>query len=111
MRAKTLFTGLIAMWCLCVAVPCAAQGVQTGTIRGIVRDQQDLAVPGVTVTATSPALQGARDTVTDMQGLFVIPALPPGEYEIKFELAGFGTITRTTMVPLGLTVEQSVAMR
>jgi hypothetical protein len=40
-----------------------AQGVQTGTIRGMVKDQQDLAVPGVTVTATSPALQGPRSTV------------------------------------------------
>ena len=45
-----------------------AQGVQTGTIRGMVKDQQDLAVPGATVTATSPALQGPRSTVTDTQG-------------------------------------------
>src|SRR5215510_8925194 len=46
-----------------------AQGVQTGTIRGVVRDAQDLAVPGVTVTVTSPALQGPRSVVTDSQGL------------------------------------------
>ena len=30
---------------------------------------------------------------------------------MKFELAGFGTVTRNTVVPLGLTVEQNVSMR
>ena len=55
-----------------------AQGVQTGTIRGMVKDQQDLAVPGVTVTATSPALQGPRSTATDAEGLYVIPRAPAG---------------------------------
>ena len=67
-----------------------AQGVQTGTIRGTVRDQQDLAVPGVTVTVTSPSLQGPRTTVTDAAGGYVLRVLPPGDYEVKFELAGFG---------------------
>ena len=41
-----------------------AQGVQTGTIRGTVQDQQGLPMPGVTITATSPALQGPRSTVS-----------------------------------------------
>jgi hypothetical protein len=65
--------------CLGAATVTYAQGVQTGTIRGMVRDSQDLAVPGVTVTATSPVLQGPRSTVTDTQGLYVIRALPPGD--------------------------------
>ena len=30
-----------------------AQGVQTGTLRGLVKDPQDLTIPGVTVTATN----------------------------------------------------------
>jgi hypothetical protein len=88
-----------------------AQGVQTGTIRGLVKDQQDLAVPGVTVTVTSPALQGPRVTVTDRDGQFVIRALPPGDYDVKFELSGFATITRNTPVPLGLVVETNASMR
>src|SRR4030095_16665063 len=85
---------LIAAWLIVgSAGSVLAQGVQTGTIRGTVTDQQDLAVPGVTVTATSPALQGPRSTVTDKEGLFALRALPPGEYEVKFELSGFATIT------------------
>jgi outer membrane receptor for ferrienterochelin and colicin len=89
----------------------SAQGVQTGTIRGTVLDQQGLAVPGVTVTATSPALQGSRTAVTDANGTFTIPALPPGTYEVRYELSGFATVTQTSNVALGLTVDQNVTMR
>ena len=88
-----------------------AQGIQTGTISGLVTDQQDLAVPGVTITATSPALQGPRVTVSDKEGLFAIRALPPGAYQVKFELPGFATVTRMATVPLGLVVDMNVVMR
>jgi carboxypeptidase family protein/TonB-dependent receptor-like protein len=88
-----------------------AQGVQTGTIRGLVKDQQDLAVPGVTVTATSPALQGPRSAVTDREGLYAFRALPPGTYQLSFELAGFATLMRNAVVPLGSVIETNVSMR
>ena len=109
MRRLILF---IAAWLILAPAGSAfAQGVQTGTIRGTVTDQQDLAVPGVSVTATSPALQGPRSTTTDAQGLYVIRALPPGEYQVRFELSGFGTVNRTSTVPLGLVVVHDVSMR
>src|SRR5262245_13749616 len=88
-----------------------AQGVQTGTIRGVVRDDQGLAVPGVTVTATSPALQGPRVEVTDPAGSYTFINLPPGAYSIVFTLSGFATVTRQTSVALGLAVEQNVTMK
>ena len=103
---------LIATW-LISGVPHTsfAQGVQTGTIRGVVKDQQGLPTPGVTVTATSPALQGPRSVVTDEQGLYSIPALPAGRYTVRFELSGFAPIERQTDVALGLTVDQNIAIR
>jgi hypothetical protein len=106
-----LRTALITAMCAWIATSSYAQGVQTGTIRGVVKDQQDLAIPGVTVTVTSPDLLGSRTAVTDAQGLYALRALPPGGYQVKFELAGFGSVTRTTTVPLGLTVEQNASMR
>ena len=111
MRIKALRVAMSFACCVVVATAAYAQGVQTGTIRGMVKDSQDLAVPGVTVTATSPALQGPRTTVTDAQGLYVMRALPPGDYQVKFELNGFATLARNTAVPLGLTIEQNVSMR
>jgi hypothetical protein len=88
-----------------------AQGVQTGTVRGTVVDAQMLPVPGVTVAATSPALQGQRLSVTDATGSYTLAALPPGDYEIKYELAGFGTVTQKTNVLVGGTIEQNVTLR
>ena len=64
MRRLVIFFALCLITCAWAA-SAFAQGVQTGTIRGVVRDAQGLAVPGVTVTATSPALQGPRVAVTD----------------------------------------------
>jgi len=88
-----------------------AQGVQTGTIRGTVRDQDGLAVPGVTVSATSPTLQGVLTATTDAEGGYTLLYLPPGAYQLTFELSGFSTVVQSTEVLLGLTVEQNVSMR
>ncbi len=51
-------------------------------------------LPGVTVTATSPSALGAQTTVTSETGNYRFPAVPPGTYELTFELAGFNTLKR-----------------
>ena len=56
-----------------------AQGVQTGTVRGTIADPQGAPLPGVTVTITSPALQGQRTAVSDTAGTYSFTQLPPGE--------------------------------
>jgi hypothetical protein len=78
-----------------------AQGVQTGTLQGTARDTDGLVLPGVTVTVSSPALQGTRTTVTDENGVYVLRGLPGGEYEVVFELTGFATKTERTTVAVG----------
>jgi hypothetical protein len=78
-----------------------AQGVQTGTLTGSVKDQSDLALPGVTVTATSPSMQGSRTTVTDANGVYSIPGLPPGVYAVQFELQGMRPVQLMQRVDLG----------
>src|SRR5690348_14907961 len=72
-----------------------AQGVQTGTIRGTVKDQQGLVMPGVTVTVTSAALQGQRTVVTGTDGNFTVQFLPAGTYEARYELQGFSPVVQT----------------
>ena len=109
---RTFVLTLVAM---AIAITSAAslfaQGVQSGTIRGTIKDQQGLAVPGVTVTATSPALQGSRVAISDTQGLYTVNALPPGTYTLKFTLSGFGEATQTITLPLGLVIEQNTVLK
>ena len=87
-----------------------AQGRQTGTIRGSVVDAQGLVLPGVTVNVRSAALQGVRSTVTNINGNYQIVALPPGEYNVVFELSGFAAINETATVSLGGDVGVNAAM-
>ena len=69
---KKLF-GFVAALMLGVSVSTWAQGTQTGTLSGAVLDQSGLVLPGVTVTVTSPSLQGVRSTVTDENGRYSMP--------------------------------------
>jgi carboxypeptidase family protein/TonB-dependent receptor-like protein len=83
----------------------------TGRIVGQVLDAQGAALPGATVTVTSPNLQGVQTQVTDSQGNFRFPSLPPGRYSVKVDLASFKTLEqkdvevgldRTVTLPLTL---------
>jgi hypothetical protein len=68
---------------------------ETGTITGTVVDQSGAVLPGVTVTLSSTALiRGVHTATTSASGLYKFIALPPGSYDLKFELSGFRTIDR-----------------
>jgi hypothetical protein len=65
----------------------------TGNITGRATDSSGGALPGVTVSITSPNLiGGARTAVTDEQGVYRFTQLPGGVYVVKFELPGFTTL-------------------
>jgi hypothetical protein len=69
--------------CLAIAVTLSlvsavSAQVQTGTITGVVIDQQNAVLPGVTVTLNSDALIRPQTTVTNERGVFSVIALPPG---------------------------------
>src|SRR5205814_10326884 len=68
----------------------AAGGAQTirGTLTGNVTDSSGGVVPGATVTATNPATGIAESVVTNQQGGYTLPLLPPGMYRVTVELPG-----------------------
>ena len=78
----------------------------TGTIRGHVTDAQGLALPGVTISATSPNLQGVRSAVSAENGDYVLTSLPSGTYTLTFELSGFQRVQRT----MGLAPTQDIPL-
>jgi hypothetical protein len=86
---------------LCLGGFAYAQGTQTGILTGTVTDQSGLKLPGVSVTVTSPALQGVRSAVSEVNGDYVLKGLPPGTYKVTFELPSFATVERTVKVVLG----------
>ena len=93
-RLKVQVLGMALV--LMVGVPLAsAQSAASSTIHGLVKDDTGGALPGVTVTLTSPALQVAqRVTTTEADGAYRFEQLPGGAYQVKFELTGFGSFVR-----------------
>jgi outer membrane receptor protein involved in Fe transport len=71
-----------------LAGPLLAQTFRGG-IQGVVADQTDAAVPGATVTVTNVGTKLSRSAISDAAGNYAFPELPPGEYEVHGELAGF----------------------
>src|ERR1051326_6821606 len=60
-------------------------------------------LPGVTVTITSPNMQGSRTTTTDVNGNYNFAALPPGSYKVAIEMQGMQTVTRNLTIGVGQT--------
>jgi outer membrane receptor protein involved in Fe transport len=90
---RTKFLAFLAV-VLILAPAAISQSRETGAIRGIVTDDQGIALPGVAVTLSGENLMGARNFLTDVNGEFRFPAIPPGQYQLRFELQGFGTLVR-----------------
>lgn len=88
------------------SIPADAQIGQTAALLGVVRDATEGALPGVSLTASSPSLiGGTRRTVSDSDGTYRFPSLAPGVYRIEAELTGFTTATRSDIrLALGQTV-------
>lgn len=82
------------MWvALLSGTPALAQ--TAASIVGQVVDESGATLPGVTVTATSPALQVPSVTaVTDERGEYRLTPLPIGVFAVTYELAGFQTVKR-----------------
>ena len=91
--------------------PAHAQGVQTAVVTGTATSADGVALPGVTVTAASPALLGERVTVTDVNGVYSLKGLPAGTYSVSFDLSNFKPARRDTVaLTVGGTIEVSANM-
>jgi hypothetical protein len=113
-QVKTRSLGLILAIILLGAAGAFSQSRETGAIVGAVFDQQGMPLPGVNVMLSSPSLMGTRTFVTEQNGSYRFPALPPGNYSVQAELQGFKTVVRenirlttTVRLTVDFTLEQS----
>ncbi|HEY8459997.1 MAG TPA: carboxypeptidase regulatory-like domain-containing protein [Blastocatellia bacterium] len=102
---------IVKVFCLLIAfglggLSASAQSRSSSAdLTGIVSDPSKSPVPGATVIATNIATGLARNGVTDANGVYRIPLLPPGEYEVKIQINGFNTqIKRGITLTVGETI-------
>jgi len=83
---KRLFLAAVVL--LAGAAPLLAQQ-GTSELRGRVVDQQQAALPGVTITVRNQESGLFRETVSGPDGSFFLSAMTPGVYQIEATLQGF----------------------
>jgi hypothetical protein len=97
-KLKTLILGLVMIFVASSFALAQGAGAPTGKFEGRITDNQGVALPGVTIEATSPKLVGKAVTVSDANGAYRLLALPSGVYEITFTLEGFKKLVRKDVV-------------
>ena len=81
--------------CVVLSSSASAYAQSTARINGRVLDQVGAVLPGASVTVTDASTGVARDTVTNGEGLYSVPALNPGGYDVSASLTGFEMVVRS----------------
>lgn len=90
-----LFAIAATLFLITLTAPYASAQQTSATILGQIRDESGAVLPGVSVTATSSALQLQQVVdVTNEQGEFRLTPLPIGSYTLVFALDGFQSVRR-----------------
>ncbi len=111
MRSKVVWITMVAILCW-IGTSAAFAQIGQGRLAGIVTDNQGAVLPGVTVTASSPALIGVRTAVTEADGKYLFPGMPSGTYKLSFELQGFRKLERDNIVVvLGQTISADAQLQ
>lgn len=102
---------MAALFLLIVVLFCPALGLaqrSSATLSGTVADATGAVIPGARVTAIQTATGQTSSTVTNEVGLFVLPNLAPGPYQVRVEKEGFQTLIQEG---LQLQVDQSATLQ
>jgi hypothetical protein len=108
MRTLLRFVALAAA--LALATTTSAQTL-VGSVEGVVKDEQDSAVPGASVSLIGKS--GTRSATTGSDGAYRFAGVDPGTYSVQVALPGFQTvrhdnvvviIAKTAIVDVGLKV-------
>jgi hypothetical protein len=102
----TLGVFLAFVFCFTVSVPVHAQ-VTGATLSGTVTDASGAVIAGAEVSVRNTATGITKDTTTDSAGLYSIPNLIPGPYEVKVTAKGFSTAVQSNLT-LAVGAQQSL---
>jgi outer membrane receptor protein involved in Fe transport len=101
MNRKSLVICLTILLLLTFTGMALAQSAETGQISGTVTDPTGAVVPGAKVTVTSVGTQAVRTTTTNSSGSYTVSGLPPTNYQVAIEAAGFAKQVSMVNVAVG----------
>jgi len=88
------YAALLVLW----SPNARAQQVNVAQVSGQVTDRSGAAVAGVAVTLLETQRNIAHTATTDEQGLYVLPGLPVGPYQLEVKKEGFKSYSQTGIV-------------
>ena len=68
-----------------------AQSADTGALTGVVKDPSGAVIGGAEITAVNAATGKSRLRISEENGSYSIPLLPPGKYKVSISAEGFQT--------------------
>jgi hypothetical protein len=74
---------LLALVCSLAGAPAAFAQQQLAAVQGTVSDPSKALLPGVTITVTNVDTGAVRSTTTNDAGVYRVPSLEPGAYEVS----------------------------
>ena len=99
---KKLYALITLCLVICLTAPGAfGQSLTTGDVCGTITDASGAVTPNVTVTLKSIDRGDTRTTTTSGSGLYRFSLLPPGNYALTAEAAGFTKAELTVAVSVG----------
>jgi hypothetical protein len=98
--------------CALVLIPAWTVGQNaTGTLSGTVTDQTGAVIPGVQVELISQERGMVRILVTNGEGAFVAPFLPPDSYSVRVTQPGFTTSQSPVVVQVGDQISMPIQLK
>src|SRR5260370_31755169 len=89
-----------------------AQSTSSGTVSGLVADQQSAVVPGAEVTLTDLGTSASRKTTSNDAGRYTFVNVPPGIYDISVSRTGFQrAVVAGQKVTVGLELTANVTLQ
>ena len=88
---------LVLLFVIALALPMSAQSPD-GTINGLVLDPLNRAISGADILVINDATGVKYSAMTNGEGIYVLPNLPPGLYRLQVARTGFKTLVKPDVV-------------
>src|SRR4051794_8408452 len=116
MSRTTFFRSLMLLACCVLLWPAgraSSQGVTTGAVTGVIKDDQGAVIPGATVVAVHQPSGSTYEAVSQADGRFMMPGMRVGgPYTLTASLTGFTSeVKNNVSVSLGVTQDVDFGLK